>query len=319
MEEIFVRKNEDKLRWDNQVCEKAELKDISSSKVKNYLKKAKLKYDSLENSMEKLDLLKNGKLLNAAVIMFGKDPGKFFSNAKLRCAVFGGTNTAYTVDMHDFDGDLFSLIDHAEKYILDHINIGMKLDGMRRLDVPEIDREAFREAIINAFCHRDYNKYDEVQVAIFKDRVEIRSPGLLYQDLTIDRIIKENISRRRNMLIADLFHRIHYIEKWGRGIGLILSKEPDTKFREVVGQFYTVFKRKDVIGEATTQKTVEKTVEKILELIRDNPRITQKQLMEKTRLTRRGVEWNLQKLRKEGKIKRIGPDKGGYWEVGWNF
>ncbi len=48
------------------------------------------------------------------------------------------------------------------------------------VDVPEIDREAFREAIINAFCHRDYREYDSVNIAIFTDRIEIRSPGLLY-------------------------------------------------------------------------------------------------------------------------------------------
>jgi predicted HTH transcriptional regulator len=70
---------------------------------------------------------------------------------------------------------------------------------------------------------------------------------------------------------------------------------------------HTVFQRKE--------KTVEKTVEKILELIGSNPSITQKELMEKTGLTRRGVEWNLSKLKERGKLKRVGSDKGGHWEV----
>jgi ATP-dependent DNA helicase RecG len=63
------------------------------------------------------------------------------------------------------------------------------------------------------------------------------------------------------------------------------------------------------------QKTVEKTVEKILSLIILNPRITQQELIDKTNLTRRGVEWNLKKLKAGGRIRRIGPDKGGHWEV----
>ena len=63
------------------------------------------------------------------------------------------------------------------------------------------------------------------------------------------------------------------------------------------------------------QKTVEKTVEVILELLKGNPQITQKQIMDKTGLSRRGVEWNLKKLKDEGQIKRIMPDKGGHWEV----
>ena len=65
----------------------------------------------------------------------------------------------------------------------------------------------------------------------------------------------------------------------------------------------------------TTQKTVEKTVEKILEAIKENPYITQKELEKVTELGRRGIEWNIKKLKKQGAIKRIGPDKGGYWEV----
>jgi ATP-dependent DNA helicase RecG len=60
---------------------------------------------------------------------------------------------------------------------------------------------------------------------------------------------------------------------------------------------------------------VEKTVVKILALIKDNPKITQRELMVETGLTRRGVEWNLRKLKDEGVIHRIGSARSGYWEV----
>ena len=56
-------------------------------------------------------------------------------------------------------------------------------------------------------------------------------------------------------------------------------------------------------------------MEKILDAIKSNPKITQNKLMEVTSLTRRGVEWNLAKLKEKGIIKRVGPAKGGYWEV----
>jgi len=56
----------------------------------------------------------------------------------------------------------------------------MRVEGMRRIDVPEIDKDAFREAIINAFCHGDYYEHDSVNIAVFKDRLEVRSPGGLY-------------------------------------------------------------------------------------------------------------------------------------------
>ena len=320
LEHLFVRKNKDKLRWDVGICREAKLSDISIKKLKVFLKAAGLVYDSPRNALDKLKVLSAGKLSNAAVILFAKMPQDFFPNAKLRCAVFARNDTSSIIDRKEFEGDLFYLIEKAEEYILEKINLGMRLEGLRRVDVPEIEKDAFREAIINAFCHRDYREYDSVNIAIFKDRVEIRSPGLLYGDLTIERITTEMVSERRNELIAELFHRIHLIEKWGRGIRLILSKEPTARFKEVGTHFIAVFRRKGV-SEGTedakkiTEKTVEKTVEKILELITANPQITQKELMEKTGLTRRGVEWNLKKLKADSKIRRIGPDKGGHWQV----
>jgi len=63
------------------------------------------------------------------------------------------------------------------------------------------------------------------------------------------------------------------------------------------------------------EKTVEKTGEKIIDLIHQNPEITIKEIQEATGLTRRGVEYNIDKLKKEGVLERIGADKGGYWKL----
>lgn len=186
LERMILEKNKDKMAWDKEICEDASLRDISQKKLRIFLKKAGLGFDTIENSLKKLELYSRNKLLNTAVILFGKQPEKFFPNAKLRCAVFGTTDTTISIDMQDFTGDLFYLIKTAEEYILKNIHIGMRLEGLYRVDVPEIDKKAFREAIINAFCHRNYYQYDSVDIAIFKDRLEIRSPGLLYGDLTIN-------------------------------------------------------------------------------------------------------------------------------------
>ncbi|OIN98269.1 ATP-dependent DNA helicase [Candidatus Desantisbacteria bacterium CG1_02_49_89] len=336
LEKMFLAKNKDKLNWDTLVCEKAKYSHISSKKLRSFLKIAGLKYDDIKSSLQKLGLCSDGKIRNAAVMLFARDPRQFFPNAKLRCAVFATNDTAIPVDMQDYEGDPFFLIEKAQEYILKNIHIGMKLDGLRRIDVPEIDREAFREAVINAFCHRDYREYDSVNIAIFKNRLEIRNPGLLYGGLTITDIktkmvseepsapfwladpcvkprrgYRDNTSTRRNELIAELFHRVHFIEKWGRGINLILSREPDADFREIGTHFIVTFKRKGK-GE---EGLLKKTVEKILALIKADPGIIQNEIMQKAKLTRRGVEWNLKKLKEKGLLRRIGPDKGGHWEV----
>lgn len=150
LEHFIIKKNKDKLRWDNEICAKARLSDISAKKLKVFLKAAGLKYDTQLNSLAKLKLLSGRKLLNAAVLLFAKSPQIFFPNAKLRCAVFARTDAAFIIDRKEFEGDVFHLIEKAQEYILENIHIGMRIEGLRRIDVPEIDKEAFREAIINA-------------------------------------------------------------------------------------------------------------------------------------------------------------------------
>jgi len=322
LERLILDKNRDRLRWDTEVCSKATFDDIGSGKLKSFLKLCSLPYDTIPNSLEKLNLVKDGKLLNAAILCFARKPERFFPNAKLRCAVFGTLDTTVTLDMKDFIGDVFTLISKAEEYILEHSNIGMRLEGLLRVDVPEIDREAFREAIINAFCHRDYREYDSVNIAIFKDRVEIRSPGLLYGGLTIDAIKKKMVSARRNELLAELFQRSHRIEKWGRGIKMILEREPATEFEEVgTVQFVVTFKRKAVektftedLSKTSVKSSVKSSV-KIIEAIQDNSSVTAAELSQQLGLTLRAIEKQLSKLKHEGVLHRVGPAKGGYWQV----
>jgi ATP-dependent DNA helicase RecG len=271
LENMIVEKHREQLRWDREICYDPSIEDISEEKVKRFLKLANLEYSDIPNALEKLNLLKNGYLLNTAVLLFGKDPVKFFPNAKLRCAVFGTTTTAFIIDRQEYTGDVFYLIEKAEEYILKNIHIGMELNGLYRVDVPEISKDAFREAVINAFCHRDYYEYDSVNIAIFKDRLEIRNPGGLFGGLTIEQIKSEMVSRRRNEIIAELFHRIHFVEKWGRGISLILSKEPTADFKEVADLFITTFKRKNYdpdsndldTSEITSKKTNKKSSKKV--------------------------------------------------------
>ncbi|OIO22063.1 ATP-dependent DNA helicase [Candidatus Micrarchaeota archaeon CG11_big_fil_rev_8_21_14_0_20_47_5] len=324
LEALFIKKNKEALRWDNKICKNASYADISSSKLRVFLKKANLAFDSPENSLKKLNLTQDGKLLNSAILFFGKRPQKFLANARLRCAVFAGSGTAEIIDRQEYEGEVFYLIESAQKYILKNIHMGMRVEGLERIDVPEIDMEAVREAVINAFCHRDYNLYDSVNIAIFADRVEIRSPGLLYGGLTIERILKERVSERRNELIAELLHRVHFIERWGRGVELILSKEPSASFKEVGRQFISVFPRtpKAAPQKRVTEKVTVKVPEKvtvnqsaILKAIATDSAITSKRLAGLVGISERKIKENIRKLKEKGLLKRVGADKGGYWEA----
>jgi ATP-dependent DNA helicase RecG len=287
------------------------LADVSESRLKIFLKRAGLKWSMVSNALEKLGLLREGRLLNATSVFFPKT-----SNLQLRCAVFGGTSSATIIDRHDFEGNILELIEEAQKYILKNIHIGMRLKGLYREDIPEISAEAMRETIINAFCHRDYRDPDHVQIAIFKNRVEIRSPGELFDGLTIKKIRKGNISRRRNPLIADLLRRIQMVEAWGRGMSLILEKEPGVEFKESAKLFITSFARPSFNEtEKTPIKSSLKTSGNIVLLMREKSDITIPEIAERLKKTTRAIDKQINKLKADKVIRRIGPDKGGYWEV----
>lgn len=84
LENLILDKNRDRIRWDTEVCAKATVDDIGPGKLKSFLKLSGLKFDTIPNSLEKLNLVRDGKLLNAAVLCFARKPEKFFSNARLR-------------------------------------------------------------------------------------------------------------------------------------------------------------------------------------------------------------------------------------------
>ncbi|MEI7903968.1 MAG: ATP-binding protein, partial [Candidatus Firestonebacteria bacterium] len=184
-------------------------------------------------------------------------------------------------------------------------------------------KAAYREAVINAFCHRDYYNTDAVHVAIFRDRLEIRSPGLLYGGLTIAKIRKCKCSERRNELLADMFHRVHFVERWGRGIKLILSKEPTADFEEIGRQFFTILKRKNLQGQKelknvpvnVPEKNQDKRLQIVLDKIGQNNRITIAALSQSLAVNEKTIKRDIEKLKKKDLLQRIGPDKSGHWKV----
>lgn len=301
------------------------------------MQRARLQWDPLgcddetrlQRALEKLELLQKGEFCNAARLFFASQP------IQLRCAVFASTGTATIIDRHDFDGDILELIEEAQKYILKNIHIGMRLEGLYRVDVPEISMDALREAIINAFCHRDWRDPDYVQVAVFKDRVEIRNPGTLYGGLTIADLHRGNVSKRRNPLIADLFRRIEMVEAWGRGMTLIHENAPTVTFRQVAGLFIASFARPsfslndsktalEPTGNAqeTPQNPLKplKTPQRhlkdvLLAQLAEQPGLSMAALAELNDTSLDSVRHHLLALQSAGRIRRIGPSRGGHWEV----
>jgi ATP-dependent DNA helicase RecG len=326
IENLIVKKK--KLFWENEISEK-ELKDVNTAAVKEYMRKANtakrinFKYTNVKQTLKKLGLLHREKLTKAAEILFCDD-----SSMEIQAAVFAGIDKITFLDIRKFKGNIFNLREQAEAYVKEHVKWRAEIKTGPRKEIPEIPVEAIREAVGNSLCHRDYANPKGNEVAIFKDRVDIYNPGTFPDELNPQDFVKGGgYSILRNPLIAETMYKSEDIEKWASGLKRIYDECTavgiKVEFKRVKTGFVVSFYRPrweegeglEVGGQKTVEKTVERTVERILVLIKDNPQITQKKLMVKTGLTRRGVEWNLKKLKEANRIRRIGPDKGGHWEI----
>ena len=126
LKQIILDKARENLNWDSEPADKG-IKSIDQVKLKHFIKTAGLVWGRHVDVLEKLGVMKKGKLLNAATLFFAKDPP-----LQLRCAVFSDTTSANILDRHDFDGNILELIEEAQKYILKNTHIGMRVKGLYR-------------------------------------------------------------------------------------------------------------------------------------------------------------------------------------------
>lgn len=122
---------------------------------------------SVRETLERLELTRNGRVTNAAVLLFGKRPQRFFLQAETRCGRFKGVKpTKPFIDMKVFDGNMIDQVDAAEDFALRHMSMAAWVEGGK------VEREERWEYPPDAICHRDYEMSANVQLRIFDDRIE---------------------------------------------------------------------------------------------------------------------------------------------------
>ena len=188
-----------------------------------------------------------GKLLfrNGGVLFFARNVRRFFNQAYVTCLLAKGTDKVNILDRKDFDGGVAADIEDAMRFIERNTRTAYRIERLRRENIPEYPMKALREAITNAVMHRDwFVDGANVFVEIYTDRIEVISPGGLPKGMSLDDLGRKSI--RRNALIADLLHRIDFIEKAGTGIRRILEDVreqgcPEPEF-ETNGFFTAIFR-----------------------------------------------------------------------------
>ena|SRR5574344_143979 len=227
------------IRWrpfDASTDNGATLDDLDEDKMNNFIHVARRQRSFAlaegtkpEVLLRHLDLLDdNGQLSNAAILLFGKKPQKFFITSEVKCMQFYGNHVEKPVPSYQiYKGDVFQLVDQATSFVMSRIDTWIGARTESTASVPtrtELPIEAVQEAIVNAVCHRDYTSNASVQVMLFRNRLEVWNPGQLPFGLTVKKLAEPHKSLPANPLIAEPMYLGKYIEKAGTGTEDIISK-----------------------------------------------------------------------------------------------
>lgn len=199
--------------------------------------------DDPGDALDRMGLRVDGRILNAAAVVFGRRLLVSFPQCQLRMARFRGTDKTEFLDQRQACGHALLLLEEAVQFLTRHLPVSGRIEPglFERIDSPLFPPVALREALVNAFCHRDYSiEGGAVSLAIFDDRMEVWSDGTLPFGLKVDDLKRDHLSRPRNPLIAEVFYRRGLIERWGRGTQKIVelclqAGHPEPEFIEQAG------------------------------------------------------------------------------------
>ena len=162
----------------------------------------------------------SGKLTNAGALLADDSPMR---HSRLFCTRWYGSDKASGViealDDKEYNGSLVSLLQNGTEFVKNNTKKRWKKTGTGRVEMPEYPEQAVHETLVNALIHRDYMEIgSEVHIDIFDDRMEIYSPGGMFDGSIVQNLDTDNVaSKRRNPVIADIFSRMHFMERRGSG------------------------------------------------------------------------------------------------------
>ena len=313
--------------WDAYQHPGASIEDLDFNKIERFI--AKINQGGrfhLEgkpiDTLEKLSMIVNGKPTNSSMLLFSK------KDMAYNVHVGRFKTPSYIIDDKIIRGGLFEVVEETMRYIIGHIKVAFEITGERtqRNEIFEYPIPALRELILNAIVHRDYTSPVDIQIKIFDNSITIFNPGLLYGNLTIADLRTDKYqSQTRNKLIAEAFYLTKDIEKYGSGYIRVrkeIQEYPTLTFdyQEIANGFlvtlsYTEQKISKDVPENVPENVPEKRLNDIVEMIKHNPMTTIKGFAEAFQVDIKTIKRDLDKLRKRGQIQRVGPDKGGHWEI----
>lgn len=312
-------------KLDRMVCEACPA-DVDQKALKNYLEKAgdRIGIDPEicpEEALNKMELVADGKLKNAAVLMFCRDKESFDLNGEIKCGRIGGAKlTGPMIDLQTFSGPLYQGVDKTMDFVKENIKEVLKpVPGKsRRVKGAEYPLEAVREAVVNAVAHKDYLSHSGVQVRIFDDRLEVVSPGSLPEGWTVDRLRRKHKPELRNPLLSELLSNIGYMEGEGNGTLKMINsckKEglPEPEFENSEDSFTVRFRKHKLTQEEMKKIGLKIGHRRILDYLKKHRKVTAKDYTQVNSVSLDKAHSDLAHLVEKGVIKRVDTKNYSYY------
>ena len=259
------------------------------------------------------------------------------NGVSIKVAKYAGANKVDLIENYEYG---YCCLIKATNQVLDRLDVEnrifTKITQKERIEKQMVDRTALREAVINAIVHNDYSRNAVPTVEIFSDRITITSYGGLPEGLSRESFF-ECCSMPRNRELMRVFRDVGLVEQLGSGMGRILNAYDRSIFK-FAGDFLIVtfpfaegfdveINDKDVVNLGTNGTNLGTNgtnlgtngtnlgTNEIMNAMRRNPDISLEGIAKLIGLSRRTVAREVELLKTEGKLKRVGSTRSGHWEI----
>ncbi len=313
--------------WDEIIESRATIEDIDQKSVGLFLEAAEksgrmpdVKGLNLLELMGKLRVADGSKLKRAALILFGKDPGRFYPNLTVKMGRFGKTDDDLKFQETE-EGNLIRLLQEVptqlgHKFLIRNISF----EGLLRIEKGEYPAAALREMLLNALVHRNYMGA-MIQIRIYENKLSIWNEGILPAGISFADLRGNHPSKPRNPIIADVCFKGGYIDAWGRGTLKIITAcreaelpEPEMK-EEFGGVMITLFKDRFTEEQLRKMGLNERQVKAVLYVV-ENGSITNSDYQKNSNTSERTALRDLDDLIAKNILQKKGEKKGTYYELG---
>lgn len=313
-------------RWEQFETEYT-IKDVDEAALKDFYSRAtacgRLPDEGfdVEKLLNKLGLLKGGKLNNAGYVLFGNN-----GPVTLKMAVFASDEKLTFLDINRAEDNIFRLVDTALIYIKKNIRWRAEIGNVTREEIPEIPLKALREIVINSFAHAQYGTTTQHEIDIHPGKIVIYNPGEFPPEFSPEDFAMKNLSSIiRNELIAKVLYLCHDIESFGSGFKRVYTlcnqNGVECSYEKTPIGFSFVFLRNDPNAKINVPKNdknvpivLSKTEKAVYELLKVQPNLTREELSIEISKTVKTVQRALDGLKTKGLIARVGNTRTGYWK-----